>query len=80
MDLMPMGKFAMDYWAADARLETEPDNSQQEDAVGRQGKLSRWADSVLCLASHGLSGLAAWLERSGLPDLTLADRVGRSGC
>ena len=80
MDLMPMGKFAMDHWAAEANLETEPDGSQQEDPERRRGRLSRWTDSALCLASHAFSKVAARLERSGLPDLTFAGRVRRSGC
>jgi hypothetical protein len=80
MDLMPMGKFAMDYWATEAKLEGEPDDSQQEGAEHRWARLARWVDGTLCMASRVASRAGGWLERRGLPDLALADRLSRSGC
>jgi hypothetical protein len=80
MDLMPMGKLAMSYWAREARLDKEPDDSQQEESERRKGRLARWANTVLCLASRGAVGLGAWLERQGKPcEPVRADRVGWSG-
>ena len=80
MDLLPMGKFAMDYWAADANLEGEPEDSPQEGTEPRWARLARWMDGMLCTASRVASRAGGWLERRGLPDLPLADRLSRGGC
>lgn len=80
MDLMPMGKFAMDHWASEANLEGEPDDSQQETSEHRTARLARWVDGMLCMASGVASRAGGWLDRKGLADLSLADRLSRSGC
>ena len=79
MDLMPMGKFAMDYWAAEARLEGEPEEPPEDRKRQRDQRL-KWVDRLLCSASRMASSTVSWLERNGLPDQTLANRLRRKGC
>ena len=77
---MPMGKFVMDYWAAEARLEGEAEEPEPEDDKGLRGRLGRWANRWLCAVGRGGSRLGTWLERRGLPSMDLARRLERSGC
>ena len=80
MDQLILGQFAMGYWAAEANLVAEPDESQQGDTADQQGRLSRWAHSLRCRAGQGLSVLGTWQERGNLPGATRANSLGRSGC